>query len=196
MVIDGRFYPTICAWYTSKISMLCLDPTFLCSKSILFYNNFAHLGFLHHCSKTQLPSQNVSLRSWEWIVPTYQPPTLEHSFFFQWGLLVAISNVANVKFELQRPLNPEYSFQLRHVAKLVIVHLAKFGYRPGMKVENLRNPFIFLLPWYQHTVWCWVYPRPHISTAYLPLYNILFSTLNLFATTIHKAPFALKLLES
>jgi hypothetical protein len=47
--------------------------------------------------------------------------------FFQWGLLVAISNVANVKFEIQRPLNPGYSFQLCHVAKLVIVHARRFS---------------------------------------------------------------------
>jgi hypothetical protein len=56
---------------------------------------------------------------------------------------VAISNVANVKFELPRPLNPGYSFQLCCVAKLVIVEdLAKFGYRPGMKIEKFRYPFM------------------------------------------------------
>jgi hypothetical protein len=62
---------------------------------------------------------------------------------------VAISNVANVKFELPRLLNPGYSFQLCCVAKLVIVvqeDLAKFGYRPGMKIEKFRYPFIYWLP--------------------------------------------------
>jgi hypothetical protein len=134
VIRDGQFYPTMCAWHTSKISMLChssLDPTFLFSKSIFFYNNFALRSFLHICSKTQLPSlpsQNVSLRSWECRVPTYQPPTLEHSFFcFQWGLLVAISYVTNLKFEHQRPLNPGHSFELCHVAKPAIVHARRFS---------------------------------------------------------------------
>jgi hypothetical protein len=33
-----------------------IDPTFLCSKSILFYHNFAHCSFLHlhHCFSTLL----------------------------------------------------------------------------------------------------------------------------------------------
>jgi hypothetical protein len=42
-----------------------------------------------------------------------------------------------------------YSFQLCCVAKLVIVvqeDLAKFGYRPGMKIEKFRYPFIYWLP--------------------------------------------------
>jgi hypothetical protein len=35
-----------------------------------------------------------------------------------------------------------------------------------------------------------------LSTPYLPLYNILFSTPNLFVTTVHVASFSLKLLGS
>ncbi len=40
---------------------------------------------------------------------------------------MAVSNVANVKFELQRPLSPGYSFQLCRVAKLVIVRARRFS---------------------------------------------------------------------
>ncbi len=47
----------------ATLRLSSLDPTFLCSQSILFYKNFADRSFLHPWSKTQLPSQNVSLRS-------------------------------------------------------------------------------------------------------------------------------------
>jgi hypothetical protein len=89
-------------------------------------------SFLHYCSKRPLPSQNISRCSLECMVPTCRPEwttTYLGAFFFfpQWGLIVAISNVANVKFELPRPLNPGYFFQLCCVAKLVIVRARRFS---------------------------------------------------------------------
>jgi hypothetical protein len=89
-------------------------------------------GRFHRRTSGYLTFSNVFVDNGFCLVPTCRPEwttTYLGTFIyliFQWGLLVAISNVANVKFELPRPLNPGYSFQFCCVAKLVIVHARRF----------------------------------------------------------------------